>query len=273
MGWFEIEENIAAYTFHPYLITIMAAVLILTMTSDNKERFADDDIVTTVKKEVDGTIIKIPEKHTLNKEFIRHFKSHQPLENVKMASLLDTFEHNSHVLDVGAHIGDTGLYLALKAKQLGRHDIKVILIEPDKEKIEYINLLADLNELTNVTTMNYGVGMIHSKGVLDRSGKWSPARKVIIKDKGEFDIERLDTLITRRYPRIGLMHIDVEGMEHQALLGADRLLLNTNYVMIELNNIVDRTKERELLKKYNFEKILGGKEAGYKHGNVLYRRA
>ena len=65
------------------------------------------------------------------------------------------------------------------------------------------------------------------------------------------------------------MHIDVEGMEHQVLLGADRLLNSTKYIMIELNHLADRGRERELLEKHMFQKI---ETSGYSNGNELYQR-
>tara|TARA_X000001036_G_scaffold354289_3_gene335845 strand:- start:5171 stop:5953 length:783 start_codon:yes stop_codon:yes gene_type:complete len=236
------------------------------------ERFGDETVENEVVKKADGTKIKIPEKNRWNDDFKERFEGFEDPENLKMASLLPDFLRNHHVIDTGAHVGDTGLYLALKAREIGRDDIKIIMIEPDKSKVEYINLLADINGLTNVVTMNYGLGMIHSQGSLDRSihpGGWTVKTD---SNEGEFIVERLDALITRRYHQIGLMHIDVEGMEHQVLLGADRLLNTTRYVMIELNGLSDRSKERELLGDRLFKMVAGGKGSGYTNGNELYRR-
>jgi len=232
------------------------------------ERFGDETVENEVVKKVDGTKIKIPENHKWNDDFKKRFEeSGKEKENLKMASLLPDFLKNHHVIDAGSHLGDTGLYLALKARELGRDDIKVIMIDPDKSKIEYINLLADINGLTNVVTMKYGLGMIHSYGSLDRSGRNEGAWKVKTdSNEGEFIIERLDALITRRYHQVGLMHIVVEGMEHQVLLGADRLLNTTRYVMVDLNSLEDRTKERELLGDHLFKKI---ESSG---SSELYRR-
>ena len=255
----------------PSLLLILVAFLIMELVKDDiKENFVDEGLDSVVKKKADGTEIKIPEEHDWNDDFKRRFETHEAAENVKMASLLTTFEQNSVIIDSGAHVGDTGLYLALKARDMGRDDLKVIMIDPDRSKLEYINLLADINGLTNVITMNYGLGMLHSKGSLDRTSKNEGAWKVKAGvEQGDFDIERLDTLITRRYQKIGLMHIDVEGMEHQVLLGADRLLNSTKYIMIELNHLSDRVRERELLKKHMFQKV---ETSGYSNGNELYRR-
>jgi len=255
----------------PYMLLGLLAVFIMEIVKDDiKENFVDTSIENLVTKESDGTEIKIPEKHNWNEDFSRRFKTHESQENLKMASLLASFDRNSIVIDSGAHVGDTGLYLAIKAREIGRDDIKVVMIEPDKSKIDYINLLADINGLTNIVTLNYGLGMLHSKGSLDRSsnneGAWKVNSGVA---QGDFDIERLDTLITRRYQKIGLMHIDVEGMEHQVLLGADQLLNSTKYIMIELNHLSDRVHERELLEKHMFKKV---ETSGFSNGNELYRR-
>ena len=256
----------------PYILLGLVAWFIFEEVQEIelKETFADETTEKKVTKKADGTEIKIPEENAWNNDFKKRFESHEALENLKMASLLSTFDQNSVIIDSGAHIGDTGLYLALKAREMGRNDIKVIMIEPDKSKLEYINLLADINGLTNIVTLNYGLGMLHSKGSLDRSDKNEGAWKVKAGvSEGDFDIERLDTLITRRYQKIGLMHIDVEGMEHQVLLGADRLLNSTKYIMIELNHLADRGRERELLEKHMFQKI---ETSGHSNGNELYQR-
>ena len=268
------------YNYKVCLLAILLTVFIVDfchgdkkLLDNNIERFGDETVEDEVMKIADGTKIMIPQEHKWNSDFKRRFESHEEKENLKMASLLGSFLKNHHVIDTGAHVGDTGLYLALKAREIGRDDIKIIMIEPDKSKVDYINLVADINGLTNVVTMNYGLGMIHSRGSLDRSDNNEGGWKVNTdSNKSEFDIERMDALITRRYHQIGLMHIDVEGMEHQVLLGADRLLNTTEYIMIELNNLGDRVKERELLHSHLFKKIEGGKDSGYKNGNELYHR-
>ena len=55
-------------------------------------------------------------------------------EKQKKFSLKYVLEKGKGVLDIGAHLGDFGISLAIALKNLNRTDIKVYCIEPTYEK-------------------------------------------------------------------------------------------------------------------------------------------
>ena len=67
------------------------------------------------------------------------------------------------------------------------------------------------------------------------------------------------------------MHIDVEGMEYQCLLGSTNILKNMKYIMIELNLLNDRSNEYKFLKNNNFIE-LPNKKIKSENGNVLFKK-
>ena len=87
--------------------------------------------------------------------------------------------------------------------------------------------------------------------------------------KGDLKIDTIDNLCSRY--NVSLMHIDVEGMELQCLKGSVNTLNNTKFVMIELNNIKDRSDEVVFLTNIGFKKHED--PAIFKeNGNVLFSK-
>ena len=72
--------------------------------------------------------------------FKKRFEIHEPKSNVKMKELINKLRFKSSIVDVGSHVGDTGLYLAMIASKI-RPDLKIIMIDPDKSKISFIEVL------------------------------------------------------------------------------------------------------------------------------------
>ena len=92
----------------------------------------------------------------------------------KALSLEYVLEMGKGVLDIGAHLGDYGIPLALALKNLGREDIMVYCIEPTPEKCEFMNEVIKLNNLDDTTIK------VINKGLSDASRKFdvSPEAKM-----------------------------------------------------------------------------------------------
>jgi FkbM family methyltransferase len=242
-----------------FLILLYFIIMVSLENIENEE---------TITKKIDGTQIIIP-KNKWFKDFKSRFINHESNENIVLSRLLSILPKNHSVIDVGSHVGDTGLYLAVKAKEIGRDDITIIMIDPDKGKIDFIKDVAKLNGINNIFLLNFGVGDKSGKGYLDKAlhpGAW---KVKLQENEGDFNIERLDSLIPQKYRNIGILHLDVEGMEHEALLGANQLLNTTKFIMIEMNGISDRTETRKLINS-KFKPF--GKNKGFANGNELYIR-
>lgn len=76
--------------------------------------------------------------------------------------------------------------------------------------------MAELNHLDNIIYIQSGVGDKKGKGELDKTlhpGGW----KLQTNDNGTIKINTIDNLCKNM--NISMMHIDVEGMEYQTLVG------------------------------------------------------
>lgn len=223
-----------------------------------EEDFSDGEHpVRTVHKAVDKTPLLVDMTMHWSKHFVYKFRENEPHTNMKMKELLAELPQNTAIVDVGAHVGDTGLYLAthLKARYPTR-GIRVIMIEPDATKLDFIRRTAELNGLEDyVTLINRGVSDVpRSRGSLQVNERAPGATKLDPSGEGDIEIDTMDNLCEGY--RVCMLHVDVEGMEHAALLGAARILKHeARYVMIELNSVSDRTAERRLLAAHLFKHL------------------
>lgn len=193
------------------------------MLSEKKERFP-----SSVTKKVDNTsILLFPDKWT--KDFMVRFEHHEPFTNLKLKEILELPE-KSHIVDVGSHVGDTGLYLAKILKDVyPQKDIKVIMIDPDESKIQFIKKMGMKNQLNNIITHVKGVDKNIGYGSLDK--KLHPGAWKIQNRNGPIKLDTLDNICKGK--NVSLLHIDVEGMEYPCLLGSQEILKDVHYVMIE----------------------------------------
>ena len=187
--------------------------------------------------------------------------------DLKLKELLGNFP--TIIIDVGSHVGDTGLYLAkILQTKYSEKNIKVIMIDPEESKIDFIKKMAEKNNLKNIITIVSGVSDTRGNGSMDKSlhpGGW----KIDDKSNGNIKIDTIDNLCKGK--NISLFHIDVEGMEYKCLLGSVETIKNVEYIMIELNSISDRNKEVDFLTKNNFIDI-NDTTLQKEHGNHLFKK-
>ena len=97
-------------------------------------------------------------------DFKKRFENHELKTNTKLRDLLKKIK-NQDVLDAGAHVGDTGIFMAKYLKDIDKKGVKIIMVEPDKLKVDLINQLIKLNNLEYYTEVyNYALGKKYSKG-------------------------------------------------------------------------------------------------------------
>ena len=127
--------------------------------------------------------------------------------------------------------------------------------------------MAEKNNLDNLVTLNYGVNSKKENGNIDKSthaGGW----KIKKNENGDIKLDTIDNLCKNM--NISMIHIDVEGMEYDCLLGSINTINNVKYIMIELNSITERTNEVNFLKKNNFIHIPDDKIKN-ENGNNLFK--
>ena len=238
----------------------------------NTSKSQDLTKLDIVVKQSDNTKIKLI-NHKWSNEFKWRFKRHEIKEHNLMKDLLKDLDNNSYIIDVGGHVGDTGLYLGLILHKNYKHkNIKVIIIEPDDTKIEFIKKMMYVNNLDNIICVNKGVSNIQGKGKIIPSPitgyKNSGALRITESKKGNFLIDTLDNICKGK--KISFMHIDVEGYEYKTLLGSKNILKKCKYLLIELDNVnKERSQEKQFLIKTNYKDTNKGTKENFLYINTL----
>jgi FkbM family methyltransferase len=169
------------------------------------------------------------------------------------------------VIDIGAHIG---LYTIISSKRVGANG-KVVAIEADPSNFEMLNSNIKLNQLTNVTPLNYAVYSKESKVKLylpsGESGftKYNTIMPNWINTQEKFvevNANTLDYLLQLneiRQEEVNWIKIDVEGAEFEVLKGASNVLSKSKdiAILMELHGPphVYRPKVEEFVNLYNFK--------------------
>lgn len=152
------------------------------------------------------------------------FNAYEPMITKKVLELL---KPNDIVIDVGSWIGYYALLCAKKAS-------KVIAIELSSDNVRRILENVALNQFQNIEVLNYAIGEKHSLGKV-KPGIGSSTNQ-LVENKGDeiettveslepVTVESLDNIILqRKYHKVDLIIIDIEGYEYFALLGMKQTL-------------------------------------------------
>ncbi len=182
--------------------------------------------------------------------------------------------------DVGANIGQYGLYAALKA----RGAVSVCCFEPEAANYEALNRTIALNGLSGTTTAylvalsdELKLGSLHLSGAAQAGGALHQldraAENASGRTQGVVAIS-LDTLIyDLGLPCPTHMKVDVDGHEEAIIRGAARLLADTRLksVLIELNEGDDAIKRSFLGSGFVVEDERSS-AVGADSVNVVFRR-
>jgi FkbM family methyltransferase len=169
------------------------------------------------------------------------------------------------VIDIGAHIGR---YTIIASKRVGING-KVVAIEASPSNFEMLNRNIQLNQLTNIISLNHVVYSKEAKIKLYLPGQESghTIYNTIISDRAtnekfvETNANTLDYLLQSngiKQEQINWIKIDVEGAEFEVLKGATNVLSNSKDIalLIEIHNLRDSTNLYrsivEFLNLYNF---------------------
>ena len=154
------------------------------------------------------------------------------------AAYMLQLQQDSVIVDVGAHLGDTVMTLALHARAKNRRDLRFVALEPCPEKCAFLRSAITANNLQ-------GIVEVLCAAVGDMLGTVRPAANAKHRARREGslqyeycpgvndnnpkrDIEdtpiiTLDSISDQLLP-LGMLHIDVEGWESNVLRGAKKLL-------------------------------------------------
>jgi FkbM family methyltransferase len=168
------------------------------------------------------------------------------------------------VVDIGAHMGR---YTIISSKRVGANG-KVVAIEAHPSNFEMLNSNIKLNQLTNVTTLNYAVYSKETKIKLylpDEESGYTMHHSIMsnyvftkYKDKtgDKLSANTLDYLLQLKgITDVNWVKIDVEGAEFEVLKGAHNVLSNSKDIslLIEVHGKDTYEPIIESLRSYNFK--------------------
>jgi FkbM family methyltransferase len=167
------------------------------------------------------------------------------------------------VVDIGAHMGR---YTIISSKRVGANG-KVVAIEADPSNFEMLKSNIKLNQLTNVTPLNYAVYSKETKIKLYlpevESGytiyNTIMSNRARTEDKFvEVNANTLDHLLQLkgiRQEEVNWIKIDVEGAEFEVLKGASNVLSKSKDIalLIEVHGLDNHRPILEFVSSYNFK--------------------
>jgi len=143
-------------------------------------------------------------------------------------------------IDVGANIGLFSIYLSKNCP-----GINICAFEPLESTLNILERNISINQCRNIRTFPYAVGMRNFTGEIVEMPEISRGSATMV-DTGKkhghkqmVHVQTLNEFIAKEEIRnIALLKIDVEGWEHQVLLGAGDLLSKKNapILVVEYNS-------------------------------------
>ena len=143
-------------------------------------------------------------------------------------------KEGNYFIDVGANIGQ----LTLKASQICKSEGKVISIEPNL--YTYQILLENINfqrSKSNIMPLNIAISDTNGNCFITNQEKSHELNYINKNDNGGNLVSclKIDSLDFLKGNKIKILKIDTEGHDMNVLRGAKELILNTEYLIIELN--------------------------------------
>lgn len=167
------------------------------------------------------------------KDYIYRRSKHNQELRAKLADIIIKYApHDAVLLDIGAHVGDTGGIILETLRAVGRKDIHLVAVDPDNSKCrwmtrlreDFVNQYDDPEFRTHFHIVNRGIWSHKSRANIFRKyhgGAWT-----IEEDPWAGDIPLVGLAdIVKSDANLFMWHLDVEGTEMKAIEG----MLKTNH--------------------------------------------
>ena len=215
---------------------------------NGKEGYDENFCISSVT----GDKFQIPKN--INKKWLKDFQDrlqgHEPETNKLLIKLALKCDNDTNIIDAGAHVGDTLLVMAKTLKNKKNSKIRLHGIDPNKSKLEFIKKMANINNISNIKTIYGGLSEKSSKGTLIKNGH-AGMWKIEESNDSTIPLFSIDSL---NLSKISLIHLDVEGYEYNALLGAKKTILRDKpYLIIEILHGDFKKKIIPYLKSLKYE--------------------
>ena len=131
---------------------------------------------------------------------------------------------------------DIGAYHGVWAMLLARHAREVVAFEPNPGTFEVLKETIAVNHARNVTACSLAIGAESTTAELWGGGSGASLRSDGRRaSHARVRVESLDRFVESRASLPDVIKIDVEGAEHQVLIGAPRCLAHARLVCIEVH--------------------------------------
>lgn len=198
-------------------------------------------------------LIEVPISHSFTKLYSR-----RPYHEVLFRKIhtylikIGIIEEDKNIIDLGAWIGDNTIPWSKLITGL------IYAIDPAPDNCAYIKQLVELNQVENVKIIQTAIS--DTKKTLSTNGDinhcsfkyGSPGEN----GKHKVESTSLDNLYTEGIiTNLGYIHLDVEGMEHTVINGAEKLIdelrpVITYEVHLQLDQHLDQIKKRFIDSNY-----------------------
>lgn len=188
--------------------------------------------------------------------------------NLELDSSKDVINHlpigKGIILDIGANIGQTSLWMA---NELKSEEVEIIAVEPYPSTYQKLTNNIKLNRFKNITLINIAFGASYSKLLMEGDSSNSGAFRVNLNTKiGEFvEVSQttLDDFFGDNNKTISFIKIDVEGFEYNVIKGGEQTIKkNFPILFIEIDNENLKSQNSTaldliiLLRNYGYNSIL-----------------
>lgn len=172
----------------------------------------------------------------------------------EMYSLISSFEIKRYI-DAGAYNGDT----LMEAIQYFDSLMSAVLIEPDRKNFKKLSKISERLDTLDLTLVNAAVWCDVGDGSFSVSGNRNSSVGATPSYENKSEIISLITIDSLSLESVDYIKYDVEGAEHEALLGSHKtiekclpvLLISLYHKSVDLFFLINFMQER-YGEKYNF---------------------
>ena len=253
------------------LIKSLAYQLVKLLINILKRFNAGRYIIEQLSLNVSKIIIEIPEKNInlkfyspnrLNNFRIKTFFSKEP----ETINWINNFDKNSIFFDIGANIGLYSCYAARK------RNCKVIAFEPSVFNLELLSKNIYLNSLSKnviivptpisneTKTAEFNMSSTEAGGALSTFGETYTHDGTRINNSFNYKMPgtKLDKIVNfYKLDKPKYIKIDVDGIEHLILEGAEEVLKEAKSILVEVNDkfTLQADKVKKIMKESGFEMV------------------
>lgn len=158
--------------------------------------------------------------HKFSKDLKRRDKNEVIFRRINTFLIKNKIIKNN-IIDIGAWIGDNSIPWAKNIDGI------VFAIDPSSENVDFINKTCEINNITNVKTLQHAISNINE--ILTTNDDLQHCSFVYGKT-GTEEINKIDAVSLdylyeiKQIYNIGYIHLDAEGMEYKIIEGSNKLI-------------------------------------------------